>query len=110
MAATKIAFRRVQDGTFATDQAQRLAQQTTAQVNAIPFSQGVWVRNAVIGTTNTVINHGLGRTPRGYIVTRIQGNAAPFCESLPANQPPDTKRQYAFIASGAPVTVDLWFF
>jgi hypothetical protein len=110
MAAAKIAFRRVQDGTFATDQTQRLAQQTTQQVNAIPFSQGVWVRNVVIGTSNTTINHGLGRVPRGYIVTRIQNNAVAFCESLPANQPSDQKRQYAFIASGAPVTVDIWFF
>lgn len=110
MASAKIAFRRVQDGTFDTDQTQRLAQQTTQQLNALPFAQGVWVRNAVIGTSNTTVNHGLGRVPRGYVVTRIQGNAVPFCESLPANQPSDQKRQFAFIASGASVTLDIWFF
>lgn len=110
MASAKIAFRRVQTGTFEGDQIQRQAQQAARQVNALPFGQGVWVRNVVIGTTNTVVNHGLGRVPQGYLATRVQGNAVAWCESLPANQPPDRTRQYAFIASTSPVTLDLFFF
>lgn len=74
------------------------------------WADGVLVEGAVIGTTDTVVDHGLGRAPRGYIVLRVQGNAVPFCESLPANQPPDLTRQFALVASGASVTLDLWFF
>lgn len=110
MLRTRVAFRREHTGDAAQDRVQRQAQQATQAVNALPFASGVWLRNVTIGTTDTVVNHGLGRVPRGYIVTRIQNNAAPFCESLPANQPTDKARQYAFIALGATVTVDLWIF
>lgn len=109
MAAAKLAFRRVQVGDFASDQIQRQAQQATQALRQIPFSSGVWLRNVAIGTGDTVVNHGLGRKPQGYIVTRVQGNAASIVESLPANQPPDQTRQYAFVATAA-TTVDLWVF
>lgn len=110
MAAAKLPFRRVQTGTFEGDQMQAQATQTAKAVNALPFSGGVWVKGAVIGTSTTIVNHGLGRKPQGYLVTRVQSNAVPWCEALPANQPADQTRQYAFVASGSSVTLDIFFF
>ena len=109
MAAAKLPVRRVQDGTFTGDQMQRQAQMASTVLRALPFAQGLWVKSVAIGTTNTTVNHGLGRVPQGYIFTRLQGNAASICESLAANQPADRTKQYAFIASAA-VTADIWFF
>lgn len=110
MPARLVPYRREHTGTAGGDRAQLPAQQAAQSFNAIPFASGVWVKGAVIGTTDTVVNHGLGRTPQGYLVTRIQGNAAAFKESAAANQPTDKTRQYAFIASGSSVTLDIWFF
>jgi len=109
MAAAKVAFQRVQTDTLEGDQMQRQAQSTTKALNALPFGGGVWVKGVAIGTGNTVVNHGLGRKPQGYLFTRFQGNAASIVESLAANQPADQTRQYAFLASAA-VTVDILFF
>lgn len=84
---------------------------TDRVAKAIPFfADGVYLEGVVVATTDTVVDHGLGRAPRGYLVLRVQGNAVPFCESLPANQPADLTRQFAFVASGASVTLDLWIF
>lgn len=113
----KIAFRREQTGDPGLDRMQRMAQQlavaheqTKAVVATMPFVNGVLVKSQVIGLVDTTVTHNLGRVPVGYICTRRQGNASSWCESLPANQPADKTKQYAFIAAGAPVTLDLYFF
>lgn len=62
----------------------------------------------VIGLTATLIEHGLGRPPRGYLVLAQYDYAVPFCFALDAQQPTDTSRSVALIASGGFPRVKLW--
>lgn len=107
MAAAKLAFRRVQDGTFDTDQAQRLAQQTAQQVNQLPFGSGRRLAAVTVNTTSTTINHGLGRALVGVIVLR--GNGVAGAVGFATAQPTDQTRQ-ANLISTANGSYDLWVF
>lgn len=108
----RVAFRQELTGSPLLDRAQRLAQESnirlTSAVEAVPFQGGVFVRGAAIGTTDTVVTHNLGRTPAGYIVTRVRGSFSPWRES--SSLPARTDKQWSFIASGSSVTLDLYFF
>lgn len=109
MPAPKVPFRRVQTGTLEGELLQRSAQQTTRVLRVCPFmaQDGVWLRNVTVGTGSTTINHGLGRKPQGWIVTRCQSNAAFPVEA--ASQPADLTKQINLLA-GATAIFDFWFF
>lgn len=109
MRPSRLAFRREHTGNASLDRVQAQAQRTATALNLLPFADGVWVRNQVItGGADTIVNHGLGRKPQGYIVTRSTAGVVVF-ESAAASQPTDQTRQYALRASST-VTVDLWIF
>lgn len=111
MAAIKLpATARAHTGDRLLDDAQRLGQQAARKLNALPFADGVLVRNQVITTGGTVVTHGLGRKPTGYIFTRFQGNASPIVEALATSQPTDLTKQIKFLAGSASVTADIFFF
>ena len=103
---TKLAFQREHTGDVQQDRAQRLAQQTADAVNALPFLKGNWIKAKPIGTSATVIDHGLGRAWQGYLITRMRADARVY---EAATQPADPKKQLSLQASSA-VTVDLYVF
>ena len=110
----RVAFRQEVTGSASLDRSQRMAQMVGASLDTlkaslrdVPFLDGVLVPNVVIGTSDTLITHGLGRPVRGYIATRVR-TFAPWREST--SQPSDTSQRFSLIASGSSATVDLWFF
>lgn len=60
-----------------------------------------------IGVTDTLVEHGLGREPRGFFVVSMEGNAAAVVKSLASAQPTDQRRIFALVAS-ASTLVKLW--
>lgn len=111
MASAKLPITsRAHTGERIVDDAQRLAQRAASKVNGQLFNDGVLVQNQAITTAGTIITHGLGRKPNGWIVTRLQGNASALVEATAANQPPDLTRQIKLLAASATVTADVYFF
>jgi hypothetical protein len=74
------------------------------QFGQLPFLDGVWIREQeFLATTDTPVNHKLGRTPRGWFVTSMQTNAGSLKLVEWDNR---TATLYASVA----MTVDIWFF
>lgn len=79
-----------------------------ARFNTIPFLNGNQVSGTVFAaTTDTPVNHGLGRGVRGWLVLRSYGaNSARLKEGSTQG---DLTKQLVLYADAA-CTVDLWFF
>ena len=63
---------------------------------------GVQLNNVEVLPTDTRINHGLGRTPQGYIVVDRNANLNVWTVSL--------GKQTMVLRSASPVTVSLWIY
>lgn len=72
----------------------------------VPFLNGILLEAVVLSSGNTIVNHKLGRTIRGYFVTN-QNAAASIYNSSPATL---NFEQQIQLNSSAAVTVDLWVF
>jgi len=71
----------------------------------IPILDGHLHTVTLTASTTTVLNHKLGREPRGWIVCGITGGSPAFYESA------SNKRQLTFTnVSGSDLTVRLWVF
>lgn len=118
----RIPVRREQTGDPAQERAQSARDEIAARLNAVPWLDGRLVDGSfsegtqrgdgsgpgvVVGTSDTLIEHGLGRVPRGFLVLSCEDNAGSIVRSLPANQPTDQSRTFALVASAA-VRVKLW--
>lgn len=109
MMQRRVPFRFVPTGALPTDQAQILAQRVAQKVADAPWGSGVsWVKRVDISTLGTLVNHGLGRTCQGFLITRVTGVAASLCEA--ATQPADTTKQITLVASDPGATFDICFF
>ena len=67
-----------------------------------PFGDGVRLTNVALTTTAKEVRHGLGRVPRGWIVTDRDAQAT-------VRRSGWTKQAISLLSS-ANVTVDLWVF
>lgn len=101
MRPTRQPLTRVHTGNLQADAAQRLAQKTAQALGAIPFGGGTsWVRGLVfVANVAQNVNHGLGRAPQGYIVTRNYGPSVYETVGEATTQPPDVTRQIAMITA-----------
>lgn len=102
--------------TFAelTTQNEDAGTKSSKQLNEMPFSQGVWIRNltATFGS-NTIVQHGLQRQWQGYIITRIHGWVpASGTPALQDNGYFGDARDNSIISLGpfANFTFDIWIF
>ena len=73
----------------------------------LPLLQGVLVKNIDLAVGSNVINHGLGRPPQGYIVTRVQNAATTLFDTQSTNPRPALT---LLLTSSAACRVDLWIF
>lgn len=69
----------------------------------LPPNQGILLENIALISGNTVINHKLGVTPQGFIITD-QNAAAQIYRSA------DFNKLTLTLNSNAPVTVSIWVF
>ena len=72
----------------------------------LPISDGVLQTNLSIATTDTVIDHKLGRQYEGFIVTRLKSNSVIY-ESSSTNGTPD---RTIILKASATATADIYFF
>jgi hypothetical protein len=71
-------------------------------IAALPLSDGVLLEGVDVATQETVINHGLGREARGYIVVRKSAAVDIYDAAL--------SRFSVNLVASAPVTISLWIF
>ena len=72
----------------------------------LPISDGVLIMDLTVNTTDTLIEHKLGRKPEGFLITRLRSNSVIY-ESATAND--EAARLIILIASAA-ATADIYFF
>lgn len=76
------------------------------QLNRNPFLAGVHLKNVAIGTSQTLVAHGLQREFKGFIITRSYGDARLWATA------PETynKKLYIGLTASGTVRFDLWVF
>lgn len=90
---------------FAQQQIANALDQVRREVNTQPFSSGLWIRGITIaGASTTTVQHGLGRIPSGYIITKSLGTGNVFQSSSTT-----TSITFANPAAGT-ATIDVWVF
>jgi hypothetical protein len=72
----------------------------------LPISDGILIKDLSIETTDTRVNHGLGREYEGFIITRLQSNAVIY-ESSTTN---DDKNLFILLKGSGAATADIYFF
>ena len=72
----------------------------------LPISDGILIKGLSIETTDTRVNHGLGREYEGFIITRLKSNSVIF-ESSSTNDTPD---RTIILKASATATADIYFF
>jgi len=72
----------------------------------LPISDGILIKGLSIETTDTRVNHGLGREYEGFIITRLQSNAVIY-ESSTTN---GNKNLFILLKGSGAATVDIYFF
>ena len=72
----------------------------------LPISDGILIKGLSIETTDTRVNHGLGREYEGFIITRLQSNAVIY-ESATTN---DSKNLFILLKGSGAATADIYFF
>ena len=72
----------------------------------LPISDGVMLKDQTIETTDTEINHGLGREYEGFIITRLKTNATIY-ESATDNP---SKSLYILLKASGTATADIYIF
>ena len=72
----------------------------------LPISDGVMIKDLTIETTDTLVNHKLGRAYEGFIITRLKTNAVIF-ESSSTNHTPG---RIIIMKASTQATADIYFF
>ena len=72
----------------------------------LPIQDGILIKGLSIETTDTRVNHGLGREYEGFIITRLQSNAVIY-ESSTTN---DDKNLFILLKGSGAATADIYFF
>lgn len=67
---------------------------------------GVFVKDQLIGTSDTYVEHGLGRESQGYIVTKRNGSGVVYTSTTTNSRP----KLELILRASASVTVDLYIF
>ena len=72
----------------------------------LPISDGVLIKDLSIATSDTLVEHKLGREYEGVIITRLKTNSGIF-ESDTAN---DFKDRKIILKASATATADIYFY
>lgn len=72
----------------------------------LPFADGVHKKDVAITTSDTLVDHGLGRNMEGYIITKQDADTSIFV----SNTSNDIPQFQVILKAGATVTADIFFF
>ena len=85
-------------------QTQENVEQVLTPILNSPVIDGVLIKDIDVGTTDTIVNHKLGRTPLGWIVVKRNENAVIY-ESATTNN----NRDKFLILKASSATTDTYF-
>lgn len=88
-----------------TTQLQSNIDRLANEIQQEPVMRGVLLKDQSIGTSNTVINHGLGRAYQGFIVARLNADAR-IWESATSSQP----ATQIILRASAACTASIWVY
>ena len=109
MAGIKSFVKQIDPGNRDVTQTQSNVNSSVKQIANSPIIDGVLIKNIDVGTTDTVINHKLGREPLGWIIVR-KNEAGEIYESTTVNNNRD-KFLLLKASTGAPSTdTNFWIF
>ncbi len=102
-------FRTEHTGNPVLDRMQAAVRDLVAFLGLVPMLRGKLITGVVFaaGVAKT-IDHGLGRTPRGFFSVRSYGTNVANAIGMASTQPTDTTRQINLITTLAS-THDVWF-
>lgn len=80
--------------------------QAFSEIQEGPVLRGVLIKQVAIATSNTFIDHGLGRDFQGFVVARINADARVW-ESPTNNVQPNTQ---IILKASAVCTINLWVY
>ena len=72
----------------------------------LPISDGVLIKDLTVNTTDTLIEHKLGRKPEGFLITGLKSNSVIY-ESATAN---NAAARLIILIASATATADIYFF
>ena len=72
----------------------------------LPFADGVHKKDVSITTSDTLVNHGLGRNMEGYIITKQNADTSIYV----SNTSNGLTQYQPSLKAGASVTADIFFF
>ena len=103
---SRVNFTEIHTGDAKVDKLQTNIRTAISPLLSLPFADGVHKTDVELGTSDTLVNHGLGRNFVGYIVTKQNADTSVYV-STTSNDFPDTQ---IILKAGATVTVDLFCF
>ena len=103
---SRVNFTEIHTGDAKVDQLQSNIRTAISPLLSLPFADGVHKTDVALGTSDTLVDHGLGRKFVGYIVTKQNADTSVYV-STTSNDFPETQ---IILKAGATVTVDLFFF
>lgn len=101
-------FKKTITENFELQKVQDEVAKTFRELQAKEFISGVFVDGQALNgsSVDTVVNHGLGRRYRGFVITKVNGAAAVW-ESATSNP---RKELQLILKSNAAVTADIYVF
>ena len=107
MAGIKSFVKQIDPENQSITQTQSNVNTAVRQIANSPIIDGVLIKNIDVGTTDTVINHKLGREPLGWIIVR-KNEAGEIYESTTVNN----NREKFLLLRGSTATTDtnFWIF
>ncbi len=107
MAGIKSFVKQIDPENQSITQTQSNVNTAVRQIANSPIIDGVLIKNIDVGTTDTVINHKLGREPLGWIIVR-KNEAGEIYESTTVNN----NRDKFLLLRGSTATTDtnFWIF
>lgn len=103
---SQINFKQVGDTDYSLHKVQQNIDEIVANINNLPFLNGVTLEEVTIGTSNTDIAHKLGRKPVGWLILRKRSNATVWDNQNTVSAPATFLR----LVASAQVSVDLYVF
>lgn len=102
---SRVNFTVLHTGNPVVDRVQTHLQSTFRPILQNPLSDGVLQKGLTLSTTEKLIDHGLGRVPEGFIITKLNASAVVYESSTP-----DYPQNQIALKASATVTADIYFF
>ena len=102
----RVNFTLLHSGNATLDRVQDSIQTSLQPLLELPFASGSLIKDQVLGTSDTYVDHKLGITPEGWLIIKQNADTSIY-ESATVNHAPSKN---IILKAGASVTVTIFFF